>query len=115
MKLLLVTFALRNPYRDYTPFFVALRGNALNWWHYIDQTCVVSTLHDVDSFARLLFPHMETTDSVLVVEMPPHQFQGFLPQAAWDWLNATSDAIVSAPPSLTSGFEILPSAQKRLP
>lgn len=88
-----MTFSLRNPSKDYSSFFVAIRGNALNWWHFIEQTCVVSTTHDADTFARLLFPHLETSDSVLVVEMQPHQFQGWLPQAAWDWLNETSERI----------------------
>ena len=93
MRLLLVTFSLRNPSKDYSGFFVAIRGNALNWWHFIEQSCVVSTTHDADAFARLLFPHLETSDSVLVVEIKPHQFQGWLPQAAWEWLNQTSDKI----------------------
>jgi hypothetical protein len=96
MRLLLVTFALRNPNKDYSPFFVALRGNALNWWHYIEQTCVVSTQLTADSFAQQLFPHMETTDSVLVTEIQPHKFQGWLPQAAWSWLNDTSNKIESS-------------------
>jgi hypothetical protein len=114
MKLLLVTFALRNLDRDYSPFFVALRGNALNWWHYIDQTCVVSTEHDVNSFANLLIPHMEATDSLLVVEMPPHQFQGLLPEVAWEWLNATSNLIASRAASLTPRYNLLPPPPKRL-
>jgi hypothetical protein len=42
MKLLLVTFSLRNQSKDYESFFVALRGNALQWWHFIEQTCVVA-------------------------------------------------------------------------
>ena len=111
MKLLLVTFSLRNQFKDYTSFFVALRGNALNWWHFIEQTCVVSTNHDADSFASQLVPHIETTDSVLVVEIKPHQFQGWLPKAAWDWLTDTSHIIA---PQLPLPSFLLPPPPKQL-
>ena len=98
---LLATFSLRNPQKDYNPFFVVMRGNALQWWHFIEQTCVVVTQYNADQFARLLFPHMETTDSLLVVELNPHQYQGWLPKIAWDWLNSVSDTVGTAyPPGL---------------
>jgi hypothetical protein len=93
MKLLLVTFSLRNATKDYSSFHVTMRGNALNWWHFIEQTCVVSTNHDAHDFALLLYPHLETTDSLLVVEVQPYQFQGWLPKEAWDWFWDTSNKI----------------------
>jgi len=93
LKLLLVTFALRNRVRDYNPFFVALRGNALQWWHFIDQTCVITTNHSVQSLTNELIPHIESTDSLLIVEVKPHEMQGWLPQVAWDWLNGVSEVL----------------------
>jgi hypothetical protein len=90
LNLLLVTFSLRNPNKDYSQFLVALRGNAQQWWHFIEQSCVVTTHHDVDSLSKALLPHMEKTDSLLVVEITPHQFQGWLPKEAWDWLTQVS-------------------------
>jgi len=91
LNLFLVTFSLRNPDRDYSQFFVNLRGNAQQWWHFIEQSCVVTTYHDVDTFAKLLVPHIENTDSLLVVEITPHNFQGWLPKEAWEWLHKVSD------------------------
>lgn len=93
MNLLLITFALRNTERDYSQFFVALRGNALNWWHFIEQTVVVSTQYDASAYTQLLLPHIETTDSLLVVKVSPHQFEGWLPPEAWDWFRGVSDRI----------------------
>jgi len=96
VKLLLVTFSLRNRRRDYDPFFVALRGNALQWWHFIEQTCVISTnAHTPDSLTHELLPHIETTDSLLIVEITPHQMQGWLPPHAWNWLNSVSETIAA--------------------
>ncbi len=67
MNLLLITFALRNKNTDYESFFVELRGNSVNWWHFIAQSAVVSTYLDADTFAKKLTQHIETTDSLLVV------------------------------------------------
>lgn len=92
MRILLVTFSLRNTARDYSPFFVALRGNVLQWWHFIEQTCVVFTHHDASNLTKALLPHIEKSDSLLVVQIEPHQFQGWLPQQAWDWLTGVSEA-----------------------
>jgi hypothetical protein len=91
LNLFLVTFSLRNPNKDYSQFLVTLRGNAQQWWHFIEQSCVVTTFHDVDTYSKLLLPHIEKTDSLLVVEITPNQFQGWLPKEAWDWLKQVSD------------------------
>jgi len=99
MNLLLVTFSLRNATRDYGPFFVALRGNSLQWWHYIEQTCVVVTVFDHDAFAKKLVPHLALNDSLLVAKLTPHEFQGWLPKEAWEWLNTVSATLKPIPPA----------------
>lgn len=93
LNLLLVTFSLRNPQKNYESFFVALRGNALQWSHFIEQTCIVATVHDANEFSRRLYPHMETTDSLLVVPLSPYGYNGWLPPYAWEWLNSVSAEI----------------------
>ena len=93
MNLLLVTFSLRNAERDYASFFVTLRGSAIQWWHFIEQTCIVSTHQDVNALAKLLYPHIEVSDSLLVVRLTPHEFQGWLPKSAWEWLDGVSEQI----------------------
>lgn len=90
MNLLLVTFALRDPNMDYSQFFVALRGNSQQWWHFIEQTCVVTTFHDPGSLSNSLLPYILPTDSLLIVKIEPYRFEGWLPRAAWDWLHRAS-------------------------
>lgn len=110
MNLLLVTFALRNEQKDYSQFFVALRGNALQWWHFIEQTCILTTVHTPNTYAKLLSIHIEATDSLLVTKIVPHEYQGWLPKEAWEWLNQVSadlnqrslplSSIIPPPPKL---------------
>jgi hypothetical protein len=40
-----------------------------------------------------LSEHIEATDSLIVVKIEPHQFNGWLPMAAWEWLNNVSNEI----------------------
>jgi hypothetical protein len=86
MNLLLVTYALRSETKDYENFFVALRGNALQWWHFFDKTHLIATEHDAKALRQRLVPHIEPTDSILIVPVNAQYVDGWLPQAAWDWI-----------------------------
>jgi hypothetical protein len=86
---LIITFAHNNPAKNYNPFFDAIKSNSAQWWHFMESTWIVSTAHSADQFAHLLFPHMETTDYLLVARLHP-EHQGWLPKEAWDWLNNKS-------------------------
>ena len=85
MNILLVTFALRNPLKDYDSFFVALRGNAAQWLHYIDSTIIVYTPYSPDELIHRLLPHFEATDSILIVPITL-PINGWLPPDAWKWI-----------------------------
>jgi hypothetical protein len=86
INLLLVTYALRSESKDYETFFVTLRGNAVQWWHFFDKTHIVATQHDARALRERLVPHIEVTDSILIVPVNPQNVDGWLPQAAWDWI-----------------------------
>ena len=97
MKLLIVTFNLQNGQKDYEPLIVALRGNVIQWWHFIPQTCIVASSYSPDELTARLIPHIDrNSDFVLVAEIQPHQFQGWLPKAAWDWLIQVSQTVDSS-------------------
>jgi len=83
---LIVNYALRNQGKDYAPFFNGIKTNCLEWWHFLDSTFIVVTPKSPDEFARSLFPYMEKTDSLIVARLQK-DYQGWLPPAAWEWLN----------------------------
>jgi len=89
VNVLLITHALNNKFRNYSPLFTAVKENSFQWWHYIESTWIVTTDHTADTFARVLYPHIENTDYVLVVKIHK-DYQGWLPKEAWDWLNEKS-------------------------
>ena len=100
MNLLLVTFALRNKEKDYDSFFVALRGNASQWLHYIDGTFIVLTPYSPDDLILKLVPHFEPTDSVIILPVT-RPINGWMPEHAWDWITKCL-ALTSLNKSLSS-------------
>jgi hypothetical protein len=86
VSVLLITHALNNRSKDYAPFFDALKGNCNYWWHYFQTTWIVVADHSAHDYAQFLYPHIETTDRLLVVRIT-REHQGWLPKDAWDWLN----------------------------
>lgn len=92
MMLLLVTFSLRNPAKDYDSFFVALRGNSLQWLHYIEGTYVITTNYNPTELVSRLAPHIEATDSILIVPVTA-PINGWLPPDAWDWITSQMGAL----------------------
>jgi len=86
VSVLIITFAHKNTSGDYTPFYDALKSSADRWWHYIDSTWIVETSLSADSYAKLLIPHIFSTDQLLVAKLNG-QYQGWLPEDAWKWLN----------------------------
>ena len=91
LHVLLVTFSLRNTSKDYTQFFVTVRGYSQNWWHFIEQTVIVAAYYDATTFSGLLVPHIDTNDSLLVAEIDARTCQGWLPLPAWEWLKNMSN------------------------
>jgi hypothetical protein len=83
---LIINYALRNQYKDYTPFFNAIKANSAEWWHFLDSAFIVSTPKSAHEFAQALYPHVENTDHFIVLRLQSEN-QGWMPQAAWDWLN----------------------------
>jgi len=94
VKLLLVTFFLRNEQKDYEQFFVMLRGSVQQWWHFIPQTCIVLSYFNAGGLSQRLLPHIDQQmDYFLITEIKPHEYQGWLPQEAWNWLNQVSNTV----------------------
>lgn len=85
MPLLLVTYDLKTPGRDYTPLFNAIKGSSTIWWHYLTNTWLVKTTWSTDTLGRHLLKFITTNDRLMVIEVSGIG-QGWLPNDAWDWI-----------------------------
>ena len=85
MSVLLISCNLRSKTKDYTPFYNAIRNHTGTWWHYNDIWMVQSN-STADAFAKSLYPFIENSDHLLVIKVAK-EYQGWLPEEAWKWLN----------------------------
>ncbi|TAU15498.1 hypothetical protein ELH33_01080 [Rhizobium ruizarguesonis] len=80
-----VNYDLKRPGQNYEALHEAIMSCG-DWWHYLGSTWLVHTQIDAQSIWDRLSPHIDANDFVLVIGMT-HDYQGWLPQEAWDWIN----------------------------
>ena len=87
MRVLLITYTLRNQSKDYSGLFNAIKTHTGWWWHYFETVWIVQSNSTADQLAKQLYSYIENGDHLLVVRLHK-DYQGWLPKDAWDWLNA---------------------------
>ena len=86
--ILVVSYDLKE-FRDYTPFYEALKMQGTSsWWHYLTSTWLLSTIKTPKQVVEAVRPHMGPNDFILVGEFSSNNYFGWLPNEAWDWLKA---------------------------
>jgi hypothetical protein len=84
----LVAYAL-NPARVPPTDLITQLHAPREWWHYIDHTWILSTSESVNEVHNRLIKTLTTADRLLVVQVTAvATSQGWLPEEAWDWINA---------------------------
>ncbi|MBQ2883651.1 MAG: hypothetical protein IJE43_07780 [Alphaproteobacteria bacterium] len=84
--ILLITYDLRQPNRDYESLYDAIKKCGSHWWHYLESTWLVDTNISVDECVNRLRQTMDTDDNLLVVDITGRPRQGWLPSKAWEWI-----------------------------
>lgn len=83
-KVYIVTYAFKGQSSDYQGLYDAIKSLG-NWWHYIDNTWLISTDKTAKEIWEILKPHVDDDVNLLVAEMGRDR-QGWLPKKAWDWI-----------------------------
>ena len=85
MRLLLISYDLRIPGRNYEGVIAELKS-ALSWWHYLDSTWIIRTSLTMDEWNDRLRTKMDKNDSLLIIDVTNCARQGWLVQDAWNWI-----------------------------
>lgn len=89
--LVLISYDLKTPDKDYAPLYEAIKNCGDKWWHYLESVWLVHTnLTPNECFERLR-ENFDTGDRCFVVDITNQQRQGWLPSKAWDWIKANND------------------------
>ena len=84
--MLLVTYSLKVPGRDYGKLYETLKSSR-HWCHYLESTWLIVTDESVEVWRDKLIAVMDENDRLLVADITNSQLTGLLPRKAWDWLN----------------------------
>ncbi len=84
MKVLLVTYDLKNHNRNYSNLYEALKMLG-KWCHYLESTWLIATDMTPEQLYNHILPTIDSTDLVLVIEIKKN-YWGSLPEEAWKWI-----------------------------
>jgi len=86
-----VNYDLRAPGRDYSGLWTAIQGCG-EWWHFLGSTWLVNSSLTAEEIWQRLSPYVDRNDLLLVIGVTK-DCQGWLPQEAWQWINARRHAM----------------------
>jgi hypothetical protein len=81
-----INYDLKRPGQNYEGLYEAIKSCG-SWWHFLGSTWLVDSSLDANGVWARLAPHVDTGDFVLVIGVT-REYQGWLPQKAWEWINA---------------------------
>ena len=81
-----ITYDLRNPGRDYSGLYDAIKSYR-DWRHPMESTWLVSTQQTASQIWEVIGRHIDSNDLVLIIEVKNNKW-GCLTKEVWDWLNA---------------------------
>ena len=81
-----INYDLKQPGQNYEALSEAIKSCGA-WWHYLNSTWLVDTFLTAQGIWQRLEPHVDTNDRVLVIGVT-RNYQGWLPEEAWDWINS---------------------------
>lgn len=84
--LVLITYDLKQPDRDYATLYESIKQCGSVWWHYLDSVWIIRTdLSPAQCFERV-HPNMDNNDYLFIVDITQRSRQGWLPTDAWEWI-----------------------------
>lgn len=83
--MLLITFDRNGVHQDSSRLHKEIK-TAGRWWHHLESTWIVSTDLTPAQWADRLRRHLDSGDHLLVIEIA-RNYDGWLPDAAWSWLD----------------------------
>ena len=86
--LMLITYDLRQPDRNYDAMYEAIKHCGSAWWHYLGSVWIVNTRFTPQECYDRIKPNMDANDYLFIVDISQKERQGWLPTKAWDWLRA---------------------------
>ena len=86
--LLLITYDLKQPDRDYTTLYESIKQCSSVWWHYLESVWIIRTEMTANQCFDKIHPNMDNNDYIFIVDISHQTRQGWLPKDAWEWIKS---------------------------
>lgn len=81
-----INYDLKKPGQNYEALYEAVKSCG-DWWHYLGSTWLIDTTLPAKGIWDRLVPHVDQNDFFFICGVTK-EHQGWLPQDAWNWINA---------------------------
>ena len=88
-----INYDLNRPGQNYSEVRDAIKSCG-DWWHFLESHWLVDTNLTAKGIWNKLLPHADKNDNFLIVGIS-RDYNGFLPQKAWDWINSRADKMAA--------------------
>ena len=76
----------KSPSEPNPKFFIEELEESRSWWHYLENTWLISTNESLAQLDERLRQHLRQTDKLLIIPFNG-KYAGFLDNEAWDWID----------------------------
>src|SRR5688500_17377438 len=89
-----INYDLKRPGQNCEALYDAIKNCGASWWHYLGSTWLVDTSLEAADIWNRLAPHVDKNDFFLVIGVT-RDYQGWLPVAAWEWINSRTSKMAA--------------------
>jgi hypothetical protein len=90
MRKFLVSYDLKAPGRNYDSLYEVLKS-ASSCWHNLESTWIIYSNTSIQTWCDRITSTLDKNDRFLIVHFDETEYNGFLPQEAWDWIKQHPD------------------------
>jgi hypothetical protein len=85
MSLKIISYDLKGTNRDYDGLIAAIKEEK-RWWHHLESFWLLDSEKSVESLTKKLVQFLDSDDRLVVFDLDSKEYNGFLPQKAFDWI-----------------------------
>ncbi len=85
MSLKVISYDLKSQNKDYTGLIASIKEEGA-WWHYMESFWLLDSQKDVNELVNKFKGFLDPEDRLLIFDTNSREYNGWLPQSAYDWI-----------------------------
>ncbi len=84
--ILLISYDLKQPDRNYESLYDTIKQCGTKWWHYLESVWLIKTDLTPQLCFERLHRKIDENDYLFIVDISRKSHEGWLPKSAWEWI-----------------------------